>query len=152
MSKHCTSQCFSSCEVVAALWSMYISRLRCHHCHPILYYFYLPRRMLVSFKKDITSLLNSSLHRPTNSSQSHSFTLPPLPNWTQRVRSYCSSFSLMLMHILSLLHTNVSWPRLTVCLSLDLHLLSGYWPQFNLTLVSANPGPQLHFSLTSTIY
>lgn len=31
----------------------------------------------------------------------------------------------MVMHILSLLHTNVSWPRLAVRLSLDLHLLWG---------------------------
>lgn len=77
---------------------------------------------------------------PINSSQSLS--LSPCPHYQiehKEVRSCGSSFSLMLMHILSLLHTNVSWPRLAVCLSVDLHLLSGYWPQFNLTLASANP-------------
>jgi len=59
--------------------------------------------------------------------------------------SSSSSLSLMLMHIHSLLHTNVSWPKLTVCLSLDLHLLSGYWPQFSLTLVRPNPGTNGRF-------
>lgn len=79
------------------------------------------------------------LSRPINSSESLSLSPCPLNRTEHKeVRSCGSSFSLMLMHILSLLHTNVSWPRLAVCLSLDLHLLSGYWLQFNLTL--ANEG------------
>lgn len=50
------------------------------------------------------------------------------------------------MHIHSLLHTNVSWPKLAVCLSLNLHLLSGYWLQFSLTHFSPNPATDIFYS------
>lgn len=99
---------------------------------------------LVLRNQDITPMMPPSIvpSIPFNPS------LSPCPHNQiehKEVRSCGSSFSLMLMHILSLLHTNVSWPRLAVCLSLDLHLLWGYWPQFNLTLASANPGAVIIF-------
>lgn len=90
--------------------------------------------------KPIHYPIAAPIHRPINSSELLS--LPPCPHHDtehKEVRSCSSSsFSLMLMHILSLLHTNVSWPRLAVCLLLDHHLFSWYWLQFNLTLVTVN--------------
>lgn len=108
---------------------------------------------LIGFNKLRHYPIVAPLHRPINSSQSLS--LSPCPHHQtehKEVRSCGSSFSLMLMHILSLLHTNVSWPRLAVCLSLDLHLLSGYWPQFNLTRVTANQGTDIIFIHRNPIF
>lgn len=77
--------------------------------HPILNYLYLARKMLIGFDKLRHYPIVAPLHRPINSSQFLS--LSPCPHHQtehKEVRSCGSSFSLMLMHILSLLHTNVS--------------------------------------------
>lgn len=77
--------------------------------HFILYYLYMARKMLNGFDKLRHYPIVAPLHRPISSSQSLS--LSPCPHHQtehKEVRSCGSSFSLMLMHILSLLHTNVS--------------------------------------------
>lgn len=139
--KHQTACQLSSSEIVSAVWSGCISsKSNCQSVFIIQYsvYLHMARKMLTIFYKLRHYPIVAPLHHAINTSQSPS--LSPCPHYQtehKEVRSCGSSFSLMLMHILSLLHTNVSWPRLAVCLSLDLHLLSGYWPQFNLTLVTA---------------
>lgn len=109
---------------------------------------------MVGFNKLRHHPIVAPLHRLTSSSQSLSLLPCPLYQTEHKEVPSCgSSFSLMLMHILSLLHTNVSWPRLSVCLWLDLHLLWGYWPQFNVTLVTANEGAVLIFIIhNNTIF
>lgn len=76
------------------------------------------------------SLVIAPLHLLACSSQSPLLPCPLYQTEHKEVRSCGSSFSLMLMHILSLLHTNVLWPRLSICLRLDRHLFSVYWPLF----------------------
>lgn len=140
--KHWIAHQFTWSEIVAAVRSVSLSSPRCHQSVFIISFsapFTWHKDLSVGFNKLRHYPTIAPLHRPISSSQSLSHS--PCPHHQtehKEVRSCGSSFSLMLMHILSLLHTNVSWPRLAVCLSQDLHLLSGYWPQFNLTLVTAN--------------
>lgn len=126
-----------TCTETNILYGHCISRWRC--CQSVftipICTFHSTKDALVGFDNPIHYLIVAPSHRSSSSSQSLSvFPYPHHKTEHKEARSCGSSFSLMLMHILSLLHTNVSWPRPAVCLLLDLHLLSEYRLQFNLTL------------------
>lgn len=70
-----------------------------------MYIFFL--RWVVSLKNERLTLVIAPLDRLTCSSQSPLLPCPLYQTEHKEVRGCGSSFSLMLMHILSLLHTNV---------------------------------------------